>query len=307
MIFVMIKLDELKVFIAVAEAGSFVAAANRLDIAPPVVSRSIKNLENRLQTTLFSRTTRKILITSEGQWLLTQATKTVENLDQIYHHFRNGEVEPEGVLTVDAATPFILHGIAPIISEFVERYPKIEINLQSNEAISDLIEDKVDVAIRMGNLKDSSLKAKKIGFVNRGLYASPRYLEQNGELTCVDDLNLHSCLGFSHPKNLNTWPLKTKTGEWVSIKPSMSANSGEALKMLAVFDNGIVCLSKFTVIGELERGELTPVLKEQTEYHPTPIYAVYYSEGASVRSIRLFLKFLEEHNVFNCHNSFHNL
>ncbi len=295
----MIKLDELKIFIAVAEAGSFVGAANRLDIAPPVVSRSIKNLENRLKTTLFNRTTRKILITSEGQWLLKQASMTVNSFEEIFSHFRGNETEPEGQLTIDAATPFALHVIAPIISKFIERYPKIEINLESNEAISDLIQDKVDVAIRVGELKDSSLKAKKIGYTNRGLYASPSYLEQYGQPLGVDDLEAHKCLGFSNSKFLNTWPLKTKSGEWLTIKPHMHANNGETLKQLSVYNNGIICVSSFTVQQELTRGELLPVLTGKIEQQPIPIYAVYYSERAVVTHIRLFLDFLTKHSIIN--------
>ncbi|MEH6629206.1 MAG: LysR family transcriptional regulator [Halopseudomonas aestusnigri] len=292
----MIKLDELKIFIAVAEVGSFVGAANRLNIAPPVVSRGIKNLENRLGTTLFNRTTRKILITNEGQWLLKQASMTVDNYEEIFSHFRGNKTEPEGLLTIDAATPFALHAIAPIISKFNERHPKIEINLESNEAISDLIQDKVDVAIRVGALKDSSLKAKKIGYANRALYASPSYLKQYGDPMSVNDLEAHKCLGFSKSKSLNIWPLKTKNGELLTIKPYMRANNGETLKQLSVYNNGIICVSNFTVQQELMRGELLPVLAGKIEQKPIPIYAVYYSERAIVTHIRLFLDFLTEHS-----------
>ncbi|WP_419902691.1 LysR family transcriptional regulator [Kiloniella sp.] len=294
----MIKLDELRIFIAVAEAGSFVGAANRMNITPPVVSRSIKNLESRLKTTLFNRTTRNILITNEGQWLLKHAITTVDGLEEIHTHFRDNKAEPEGQLTIDAATPFVLHAIAPIISRFIELYPKIDINLRSNESVSDLIQDKVDVAIRVGELKDSTLKAKKIGYTHRSLYASSNYIKQHGEPKCVDDLADHKCLGFSNPKSLNVWPLKTKTGEWLTIIPYMRTDSGEALKQLSVFHNGIICVSDFTVRQELKRGQLIPVLQDKVEQLPIPISAVYYSERTVVTHIRLFLDFLSEQTNF---------
>ena len=291
----MIKLDALKVFIATAEVGSFVGAADQLGVAPSVVSRSIKNLEGVLKTTLFNRTTRKILITSEGRWLLKKATKTVDNLDEIRSHFIDDKTEPEGRLTIDAATPFALHAIAPVISKFTERYPKIEISIESNETIADLLAKKVDVAIRIGELKDSTLKAKKIGDTKRALYASPGYIEQHGRPLCAIDLKDHKCLGFTHPKSLNIWPLLTENGERFTIKPYMYANSGETLKQLSIYNNGIICVSKFTVQKELRRGELLPVLADQLVHHSIPIYAVYYSERAVGKHIRMFLDFLEEY------------
>lgn len=295
----MLKLDELRIFVTTAEANSFVGAANQLGIAPSVVSKSIRNLEDRLNTTLFNRTTRKIRITSDGEWLLGQAAQTMRNLDAIHMRFVDDRTEPEGRLTVDAATPFALHAIAPVISQFIERYPRIEISIESNESITDLIEKKVDVAIRIGDLKDSTLKARKMGLTRRALYASPEYIRRHGEPRGVHELDQHRCLGFTSPKSLNLWPLVTESGDRVSILPHLRANSGETLKQLALFHNGIVCLSEFTVQRELSRGELVPILADQIEPNAMPIYAVYYSERAAARHLRLFLDFLKEKLSFS--------
>jgi len=295
----MFKLDELKVFIATAEAGSFVGAANQLEVAPSVISKSIRKLETKLNTTLFNRTTRKILITSEGEWLLAQAAQTMESLETIRARFIDDGVEPEGRLTIDAATPIALHAIAPVISKFTALYPKIDISIESNESIVNLIARRVDVAIRIGELKDSTLKAKKIGGTQRALYASPGYIAQYGEPLSAHELVQHKCLGFTNPKSLNTWPLESTDGEPVSIKSHLQANSGETLKQLAIFDNGIVCVSEFTVQHELNRGELVRILADQTKPHSIPIYAVYYSERAVGPHIRLFLDFLKENTDFS--------
>ncbi|WP_085909118.1 LysR family transcriptional regulator [Kiloniella majae] len=295
----MFKFDDLKIFIATAEAGSFVGAAHHLNIAPSVVSRSIKNLEIQLNTTLFNRTTRKITLTGEGRWLLDHAAKTLDNLNEIHTHFADKNAELQGRLTIDAPTPFTLHMLAPILSRFTRQYPKIKLSLESNENIADLIEKKVDVAIRLGELKSSGLKAKRIGSIQRAFYASPNYLEQQGVPVAVEDLQNHNCLGFSQQTpSLNRWPILTERGEWFEITPDLTANSGETLKQLAIYGHGILCLSDFTVRKELQSGELVPILGDKVIPHTIPVSAVYYSEHKVVRHIRVFLDFLAEHAVF---------
>ena len=289
------KIEELKILIAVAESGSFAGAADKLNVAPSAISRGIKNLERQLNTTLFNRTTRKNLITSEGLWLLERARETITNIGEIRSHFTDESVEPEGRLTIDAATPFALHFIAPMISTFTQRYPKIEIVLESNEAVTDLIAQKVDIAIRVGPLKDSTLKAKKIGDSHRGLYASPAYVDQYGYPSSVDELNEHKCLGFTEPASLNIWPIKSKGGQLYEAMPCMLSNSGETLKQLAILGNGIICVSKFTVQKELRSGELVPILTRQIEQKSIPIYAVFYSQQNVGNHIRMFIDFLEEY------------
>lgn len=290
----MIKLDELKIFVAVAESGSFAAAASRLGIAAPVVSRSIKTLEVRLQVTLFQRTTRKIRITGDGQWLLRQARETMAGIEEIQTHFKDRKAEPEGLITVDAATPFALHIIAPLLADFTSTYPKVEIALECNEVVTDLIDDRIDIAIRVGQLKDSSLKSRKIGSTRRALFASPGYLKRHGTPRRAAELRDHRLLGFSGFKALNRWPLTDDNGDWLAITPALSSNSGEALKQLALHDNGIICVSHFAVRKEVTRGELRPVLKKHIADHSIPITAVYYAERAVSRPIRLFLDFLAE-------------
>lgn len=294
----MVKLDELKIFIAIVETGSFNQAASQLNIAASVVSRSIKRLESGLRTTLFNRTTRKISLTEEGRWLLAKARTITDTLEDVNIHFKDNKNAPEGELRVDAATPFALHTIAPFLAEFTSRYPKINVTLESNESIINLIERKVDVAIRVGPLENSSLKARKIGNTSRALYASPGYLSQYGIPKTVDDLSLHQCLGFTQPDQLNVWPLINKQGEWVAITPYMRSNSGETLKQLALHHNGIICVSKFSVANEVKSGELVPVLSKYIQYQPIPISAVYYSERSVSQRVRCFIDFLCENVNF---------
>lgn len=202
-----LKLSELEVFIAVAESSSFNLAAERLDIASSVVSRTIKKLEADLETTLFNRTTRRVTLTEEGTWLVDRARHVSEGVLAIEHHFSRKYQQPVGSLTVDAASSFALNAIVPLLPGFAQRYPDIKVALVSNDSITDLIERKVDVAIRIGQLSDSSLKARKLGVTQRGLYASPSYLKRVGSPGCVAELATHQLLGFDKYKLLNHWPL----------------------------------------------------------------------------------------------------
>jgi len=289
---VKLKLSELEVFVAVAESSSFNLAADRLDIASSVVSRSIKKLEADLETTLFNRTTRRVTLTGEGAWLLDKARHVSEDVVAIEHHFTQKHKQPRGRLTVDAASSFALHAIVPLLAEFTQLYPDVEVTLVSNDSISDLIERKVDVAIRVGLLSDSTLKARKLGVTQRGLYASPSYLKRVSYLDCITQLSKHQCLGFDQYKSLNIWPLKDDNGERLCISPQVSSNSGETLKQMAVNGLGIACLSNFTVQQELESGLLEPVLKSFWEKENIPINAVFYSERALSPRVRVFIDFL---------------
>ncbi|MGF1729975.1 LysR substrate-binding domain-containing protein [Photobacterium kasasachensis] len=289
-----LKLSELEVFIAVAESSSFNLAAERLNIASSVVSRTIKKLEADLETTLFNRTTRRVTLTEEGLWLIDRARHVSEGVSAIEHHFSRKYQQPVGSLTVDAASSFALNAIVPLLPVFVQRYPDIKVTLVSNDSISDLIERKVDVAIRIGQLSDSSLKARKLGVTQRGLYASPGYLKRIGYPGRIDELPTHKLLGFDKYKLLNHWPLLDQHGERLSITPDMSSNSGETLKQMAVNGLGIACLSNFTVQQELEAGLLEPVLEQYWVNEDIPIHAVFYSEQALSPRVRVFIDFLVE-------------
>lgn len=171
-------------------------------------------------------------------------------------------------------------------------YPDIKVTLVSNDSITDLIERKVDVAIRVGLLSDSTLKARKLGGTRRGLYASPSYLKRFDYPDCTTQLSKHQCLGFDKYKYLNIWPLMDDTGNRLSITPQMSCNSGETLKQMAVNGLGIACLSNFTVHQELESGSLEPVLKSLWVSENIPINAVFYSEQSLSPRVRVFIDFL---------------
>ncbi|WP_261843199.1 LysR family transcriptional regulator [Aliamphritea ceti] len=289
-----IQLEELEIFVAAVNSGNFSKAAEVLGVTASVVSRTVMKLEAKLSTTLFNRTTRKISITQEGEWLFANAQNMLADANKIESFLRTKDREPEGSLVVDAATPFSLHALSPLIRGFNQQYPKVRVSLQSNESNIDLLERRIDLAIRIGELQDSSLKCRKIGVSYRKLYASPDYLKLHSVPHSADDLREHACLGFIKPEKLNTWPVRL-ADKFLEITPDTLADSGETLKQLAINGCGIACLSSFTVQTEVQAGRLLQVLETETVLQPVPIYAVFYSDNEVNSRLRCFIDYISEH------------
>lgn len=294
-----IQIDELEIFNAVVQSNNFSDAALSLGITSSVVSRTIKKLEHKLDATLFNRTTRKMQLTQEGEWLYRKSKSTIIHAQVIEGYFSDKNKAPEGRIIVDAATPFALHAISPIIPAFQHQFPHIKVVLKSTESNIDLIHNKVDVAIRIGKLEDSSLRAKKLGDASRKLYASPEYLKANGTPTKPDDLANHQCIAFSSPEKLNTWPLTNTQGYAITIESDLQADNGETIKQLAINGAGIVCLSSFTAKEDVRIGRLKPILESHINKHQIPIYAVYYTENEVTKRVRCFLDYVAENVSFS--------
>ncbi|EGM76157.1 transcriptional regulator [Rheinheimera sp. A13L] len=286
--------EQLDTFVTVVKTGSFTAAAEQLGQATSVVSRRVKQLEQRLGVALLLRTTRSLRLTSEGEWYYQQACSILRQLSQADHFLMDRSHKPAGKLRIDSATPFILHQLVPLVSEFLALYPEIELTLDSSESFIHLIEKRVDVAIRFGELTDSSLKARKLGSGFRRLLASPEYLASFGTPDTLADLATHRCIGFSSAENLNRWPIRDKDGELYKITPHVSADSGETIRQLALHGNGIACLSGFMTQEDIRAGRLVPVLEHLREQVLMPVYAVYYSEGEANPRVRCFIDFLTQ-------------
>jgi len=286
--------EQLDTFVTVVKTGSFTAAADQLGQATSVISRRVKQLEQRLGVALLVRTTRSLRLTSEGEWYYQQASSILRQLAQADHFLMDRSHKPAGKLRIDSATPFILHQLVPLVSEFLALYPEIELTLDSSESFINLIEKRVDVAIRFGELTDSSLKARKLGAGFRRLLASPDYLASFGTPDTLADLAQHRCIGFSSADNLNRWPIRDHDGELYKITPHLSADSGETIRQLALHGNGIACLSGFMTQEDIRAGRLVPVLEHVREQVLMPVYAVYYSEGEANPRVRCFIDFLTQ-------------
>lgn len=187
----------------------------------------------------------------------------------------------------------MLHAIVPWIGEFREQYPGIELELNTDDLIIDLLEQSTDVAIRIGELADSSLHARSLGCSPMQILASPAYLERHGTPLKVEDLHQHCLLGFSQPEVLNQWPLRHAEGDRWTIRPSLIASSGETLRQLALSGNGIVSLSHFMTHEDIRAGRLQVLLNEANNGYRQPIHAVYYRNTQLALRIQCFLDFIQ--------------
>lgn len=292
------EIDELEVLIAVVKHGNFSRAADVMGVAASAISRSIQKLERKLAANIFNRTTRSMALTQEGQWLYQRAVDIVDRVTTVEDYFSGANTHPQGILRVHSATPFILHAIAPLIPGFRRKFRQVEVRLSSGESVVDLIARDVDVAVRLGQLGDSTLKARRLGTTYRKLYAAPSYLREHGPIVSAQQLALHSCLGFAQPERLNTWPVRGDGGELISIRPQVTADSGETLKQLAIHGCGIACVSSFTAAQDVRAGRLVAVLAKETEAIGVPVYAVFYSDNEINIRLRCFLDYLQKHISF---------
>ncbi|AZG16884.1 MULTISPECIES: LysR family transcriptional regulator [Cupriavidus] len=285
-------IDELLAFVAVVDTGSITAAADHLSLTVSATSRTLSRLEEKLQTTLLRRTTRRLELTEEGAAFLEQARAILAMVDAAEEQMAARRLRPVGRLRVDAATPFMLHVIVPLVEGFRARYPDVELELNSNEGIIDLLEKRTDVAFRIGTLKDSTLHARPIGTSRIRVLASPDYLKRHGTPTKVEQLSGHALLGFTQPESLNDWPLRAADGGIVHIKPTIASSSGETLRSLALAGQGIVCLSDFMTRDDRQSGRLVPLFARQTLDVRQPIHAVYYRNTALASRITCFVDYV---------------
>ena len=286
--------EELKVFIAVVESGSFSRAAEQLQMANSAVSRTVKKLENKLGVSLLTRTTRQLALTYEGELYFRRVQKLILEMATAENELIERQQAPQGVLRIDAATPVILNLLMPMIKPFRERYPAVTLSLISSESFINLIDRKVDVAIRAGDLTDSTLRARLLFTSYRKMVATPAYLAKYGKPASVEALAQHQCLGFVETPRLNRWPVSANGSDLYEIDAAMSSNSGETIKQLCLNDQGIACLSDFMVNAEIAAGTFVEVLAHPSVPVEMPFNAVYNSDLGVSQRVRAFIDFLSE-------------
>ncbi|MFM0407192.1 LysR substrate-binding domain-containing protein [Paraburkholderia dipogonis] len=287
--------DELLVFVTVIDSGSITAAAEKLGQTVSGVSRALTRLEKKLDTALVRRTTRRLQRTEEGEAFLQRARAILHAMEEAEESVTRGRERPSGRLRVDAASPFMLHCVAPHMTAFSALYPEIRLELTSNERIVDLLEQKVDIAIRIGELQDSTLHARALGTSKLRVLASPAYLAEYGEPRSVEALREHRLIGFTAPEHLNRWPLREgrKGGsETLKIEPAITASSGETLRQLALTGWGIACLADFMSAADVREKRLVPILGNVLADERQRVSAVYYQSASLAGRVQCFLDFI---------------
>ncbi|MFB9213814.1 LysR family transcriptional regulator [Vibrio sinaloensis] len=277
-------------FVGVAETQSFTAAAKKLDTSVAQVSRRISSLEERLAVKLFNRTTRRVSLTEAGQLYYQQCKQLVEGLELAELAVTQMQSTPKGLLKVTAPVTFGEQQLAPLLHQFLERYPQVDLDLMLTNQKLDLIEMGVDVAIRLGRLQDSSLIAKRLSSRQLFVCASPSYLEQYGEPHTLSELSHHQCLVGS----VDYWRFRdSKSEKSLRVSGRIHCNSGYALLDAAIRGLGLVQLPDYYVQPALESGELVEVLSNYRDEREG-IWALYPQNRNLSPKVRLLIDYLAE-------------
>lgn len=284
-------IEELHTFITIVETGSIVEASLRLSQTTSSVSRTLKRLEQKLNVTLLERTTRTLQLTDSGSLFLEYSKEITQKLTEAEDAVLQADINLSGIIRIDAATPFVLHSLTQHIVKFTTKYPQIKIELSNHEHIIDLLKEQIDIAIRIGDLEDSNLQAKILMQSPLHIIASPQYLDKFGTPNNISELKQHHHIGFTHPSNLNKWPIYDGNILY-KITPLISATNGEVIRNLTLQGAGISCLSDFMVKQDIKEGKLISILNDQTEIQMQKIYAVYYKKAYMPKRNRLLIDFL---------------
>ncbi|RMX03573.1 LysR family transcriptional regulator [Corticibacter populi] len=289
------NLDDLAVFVHVVERESFSAAARALHLAPKTVSKQIARLEQALGTTLFERNTRNLRITDEGRAIAERARVALGVLEEVQELASSGSQELRGVIRLTAPTPFGRKFVAPAIHDFCRLHPKVGFDLRLSDQVQDLYGGDLDLAIRMGELADSRLVARRVAGNRRVLAASPVYLKSHGRPETPEDLARHNCLVFAYPGLLqNTWPLrKGRREKPVTVSGTLCSDSGDVLHAWCLAGLGISLRETWDIHEELRDGRLVRVLPEW-EATPSKISILRARREPVPRRLTAFSDFLVE-------------
>ncbi|KLN66561.1 LysR family transcriptional regulator [Vibrio sp. VPAP30] len=282
------------IFVSVVERGSFSAAASKLNITKSAVSKRITQLEDELGIRLLNRTTRKLSLTEAGQRYYDYVVRALDLAQQGIDAVTELQGNPRGTLKVTAPMSFGVLHIAPLISEFLALYPDMEVDLNLEDRMVDLVEESVDVGIRIGHLPLSNLVAKRLAPCKSVLCASPAYLADNGVPLKPNDLSNHSCLQYSYYRGGSEWSLSSSGNEFKVIpKGRLIVNNSEAIRRAVLGGSGIANLPTFIAGKDIAAGNLQVVL---TDYAlPShAVYAVFPERKNMPHKVRVFIDFINQ-------------
>lgn len=290
------RFDELQVFVAVVEAGSFTAAADRLDIAKSAVSRRVSALEERLGVQLLRRTTRRLNLTETGQSFYEQSARILADLDEAEAAATQEHGELRGVLRVALPLSFGVRHMSEPIAAFSRLHPRVSFELDLNDRRVDLMAEGADLAVRIGRLADSTLIARRLFEARTVVCASPSYLELRGTPVTPEDLVDHDCLVYGNLPDPARWVCTDGDGarHTVDVRVAMSASSGDFLCAAAAEGLGVALQPTFIAGDAIGRGELVPILTGYA-WPVTPAYAVYPPTRHLSYRVREFIDFLAGH------------
>lgn len=288
------QLEDMQVFVRVVEAGGVGLAAEQLGIAKSAVSRKLSDLETRLGVTLIHRTTRTSSITEVGSMYYERALRVIDDVDELNTITSDPDVSLKGTLRLAAPLSFGLSHLAPVLDTFAKNHPDLTLNIDFSDKQIDLVEGGYDLAFRIGELADSSLKARKIFPVKIIICASPAYLEKYGRPMTVEDLQQHQLLRYTLVEGSSFKCINAEGRETVvSMRSKIQANNGDFLNQMAVAGHGILVSPTFIAWQALATGDLVPIL-EDCHLPQTYAYAVYPKTRYLSHRARVLIDCLQE-------------
>lgn len=290
------RLTGIIAFSRAASLGSFTAAALSLSVSPSAISKSIQRLEGMLGVKLFTRTTRSLVLTPEGHELQDKALHLLQAAESIVQSAKASQAEPSGTLKIAAPLPLGTRLLAPALPEFRRRFPKVKLDLRLSDQYVNLVEERVDVAIRMGHLQDSGLISRSLAPVRLGAYASPAYLAARGTPQRPEDLAAHDCVNFRFQNSgqLLNWVFAVGERK-VELRPpaSIVVDVSDAIVEMLVAGGGIGMTTTWIAASYVERGLLVPVLQAYWVSH-TAIHAVWPESRRNNPAVKAFVGYIAE-------------
>jgi DNA-binding transcriptional LysR family regulator len=287
------RLTEMEAFATVVDQGGFTDAAKKMGISKSAVSKHVSSLEARLGARLLNRTTRRVSPTEIGLAYYDRARRVLNDAGEADALVTSMQFAPSGLLRISVATDFGVNHLSPVLGDFLSEFPDITVNMVLNNRYVELISEGFDMAIRIGELEDSSLRARKLTDTTRRMIASPGYFEKHGRPEKIDDLNDHKLLHYSNAANSAVWKLTAPSGEKRQVRTAgwLTVNDGQSLLNACVGGLGIAYLPSFLYGDALSKGlveEAIPDLPVDIQ----GIYAVYPPGRFTQPKVRAFIDFL---------------
>ena len=288
------RFEEMRVFAAVVDAGSFVGASDALEMSKAAVSRQVAGLESRLGVRLLHRTTRKLSLTAEGEVFHIRCKELLASVDEAEAEITSSSGEASGLLRINVPLSFGLLHLAPLWVEFMSLHPKVTLDVTLADRVVDLVEEGYDMAVRIARLPNSSLVSRKLTSTRMVLCASPAYLRERGTPAHPSELVRHEVMAYSLFSMGDNWEFAGPDGQvTVKVVPRLRTNSGDTCRVAALRHRGIVLQPSFLVGPDLLAGTLVEVLPEYRSIE-LDVYAVYPTRKFVAPKVRLLVEFLAD-------------
>lgn len=287
------RFETLTAFVAVADERGFAAAARALGVSPPAITRAVAALERHLGVTLFQRSTRAVSLTDEGAAFLDRARRILVDLREAEHIAMGGRSTPRGQLYVTAPVMFGRLHVLPTISTLLASHAGLSVRMMLLDRNVRIIEEGIDVAVRIGKLPDSALRVVAIGTVRQVVVASPDYLAEHGTPTTPADLKEHRCIVGGGPRIGGAWPFGAKGDTIVEIVPRLTVNTVDATIAAAEAGLGLANVLSYQASGALAKARLVKVLEDHAPA-PMPVSLLYEAGRAAMPAVRAFIDAMRE-------------